>query len=76
MGAAGDDGGSKRHSASACLTTPPLHAWLKSRCLSLCAGKRMKWTTETESELLRLADDDSYREETLGARSAGTLLFV
>lgn len=30
------------------------------------AGKRMKWTTETESELLRLADDDSYREETLG----------
>lgn len=27
----------------------------------------MKWTTETESELLRLADDDSYREETLGA---------
>lgn len=27
----------------------------------------MKWTSETESELLRLADDETYREQLLGA---------
>ncbi len=30
-------------------------------------GKRMKWTPESESELLRLADDEAYRDQALGA---------